>query len=145
MPLGQVHSSSEQRQCHHLNQRRLQFVVEKLKSYRPPSCATILEVGSGTGWLLLSLAKIFPEWEFIGIEPEKDFVIYAQNKPVPPNLRYLEGFGQKLDTLLLPEVDIILCSDVLHHINPVIEDVIRCISGKASQKNVGGWPSSQIV
>jgi len=130
LSLEQAYSYNESRQCH-LNERRIKFIIGRLKSYQLPLGSKILEIGSGTGWLLLRLSLIFPQYQFIGVEPNKDFILFAQQQTLPSNLKFLNGFAEQISKMEFENIDVILSNDVLHHVNATIESVIQNLSSKA--------------
>ena len=72
------------------NQRREQFASARIKGRELPGDSLILEIGSGTGWLLNRLGRCFPQVRFSGVEPIGAYVQYAR-KQAPPNVQYIES------------------------------------------------------
>jgi len=57
----------------------------------------ILDVGSGTGALAFSIAKLKPHCRVLGIDPSSEYVGYANNKnPFPDRARFQVGDAQRL-------------------------------------------------
>ena len=75
----------------------------------------VLDVGSGTGIAAKFLDK---SCEYIGIEENTKFVNYARKK----NLNIIKGNILSLD---LPESDVVVISDVLHHVYPNHEKLLE--------------------
>ncbi len=107
-----------------LNDRREGFLRERLSRLDRDETLRVLEIGSGTGWLLTRLAKVFPHWQFVGIEPIPRYVAYASERNASENLRFLEGSAETPPAELIPgEFDILLSNDVLHHVSSQQEAV----------------------
>lgn len=99
-----------------LNERRLRFIAGRLRSEPPGRVRNVLEIGSGTGWLLLRLAAMFPEILFRGVEPLAEYVEFARSRSTAPNVEFLIATAESVDTLALPPTDMVLSNDVLHHV-----------------------------
>jgi SAM-dependent methyltransferase len=99
-----------------LNQRRFLFIAERLAGWGVSSGATVLELGSGTGWLLRRLAARFPSIAFVGLEPNPLYVDFSEARGRDENLRYVEGSVENAVSLLDERFDVILSNDVLHHV-----------------------------
>ena len=99
-----------------LNQRRFLFIAERLVGWGVSSGGSVLELGSGTGWLLRRLAARFPSISFVGLEPNPLYVDFAEARGRDENLRYVEGSVEKAGSLLDERLDVILSNDVLHHV-----------------------------
>lgn len=100
-----------------LNQRRFLFLAQQLGQEPPGRVRNVLEVGSGTGWLLLLLAERFPEISFWGVEPLANYREFAQARSTAPNVHFLSGAAEAVDTLALPPIEVVLSNDVLHHVS----------------------------
>jgi SAM-dependent methyltransferase len=92
---GRPHEYDELRACW-LNQRRLAFLVDQIRATNLPSGATVLEVGSGTGWLLRRLAARFPEHRFVELEPDAAYVDFARQN-AQPNEQHSVGVAEELE------------------------------------------------
>jgi len=105
-----------------LNIRRANFISDRLK-HLTSGGQTVLELGSGTGGLLLDLAKRFPDLKFVGVEPQETYVQHALKKAVEDkvsNVTYILGTGELLSSAHLAErPTFILSNDVLHHVNSI--------------------------
>jgi len=100
-----------------LNQRRLEFLSERLRAEPAGRVRNVFEVGSGTGWLLGRLAAEFPRVAFWGVDPLTQYVEYARaTHCAASNLTFFEGAAEWVDTLNVPAADVILSNDVLHHV-----------------------------
>jgi len=104
-----------------LNQRRLSFLQAEVIGVLSGKLR-VLEIGSGTGFLLNDLAKSRPDCEFVGIDPNQSYIDYAE---VQARMRRLANVtyhcvaGERLthafgDARLF---DLVLSNDVLHHVS----------------------------
>jgi 2-polyprenyl-3-methyl-5-hydroxy-6-metoxy-1,4-benzoquinol methylase len=113
-----------------LNERRFGFLAGRLGSEPPGRVRNVLEIGSGTGWLLRRLAALFPDVTFRGVEPRADYVEFARSNSTAPNVKFLAGTAESVDTLALPPVDVVLSNDVLHHVERM-DLAVAAVSGVA--------------
>jgi 2-polyprenyl-3-methyl-5-hydroxy-6-metoxy-1,4-benzoquinol methylase len=99
-----------------LAERRLEFIANWL----PPGPLRVLEIGSGTGRLLLDLLARRPDLDAVGIEPLEGYVEYSRKQAAALDLpaRYAVGTGEALAGALPAGFapDVILTNDVLHHV-----------------------------
>lgn len=93
--------------------KRFEFCRDLLREIRP---ALVLDVGCGTGTQLTRpLAEIFPDVQFIGIDPDAVSIRYAQSLPALPNLQF--GGMELLDRHA--RADLVIASEVVEHVeNP---------------------------
>lgn len=62
-----------------------------------PDTGRVLDVGSGTGSLTISIAKLKGRCQVVGIDPSKEYVGYANSKnPFPDRASFQVGDAQKL-------------------------------------------------
>jgi SAM-dependent methyltransferase len=62
-----------------------------------PGRGQVLDVGSGTGNLAFSIAKLKPQCDVVGIDPSKEYVAYAESKnSVPDRVKFRIGDAQQL-------------------------------------------------
>jgi SAM-dependent methyltransferase len=121
---GDAQGYDELRACW-LNERREQFIAARLESYALPERALIVEIGSGTGWLLNRLGGRFPRLRFIGIEPIGGYVEYAR-RAAPANVVYQQStIEDALSFASVPRV--VLSNDVLHHV-PSYEGALHAVA-----------------
>jgi SAM-dependent methyltransferase len=102
-----------------LNEHRSTFLAERLRAEPPQRVRNVLEIGSGTGWLLLRLAAEFPKIMFWGVEPLVDYVQFARSISTAPNVKFLNSSAESVNTLSLPSPDVVFSNDVLHHVNRI--------------------------
>ncbi len=113
-----------------LNERREKFLMDRLRGYGLPTGALVVEIGSGTGRLLNSLGKHFPDLEFLGIEPIEAYVEYSR-KTSPGNVRYMRGTLEEAGAQIAERAMVVLSNDVLHHL-PSYEAAARMVGRFAS-------------
>ena len=111
---GRPEEYDQLRQCW-LNERRLLFLEEQIGKSGRAGSLRVLEIGSGTGWLLAQLAAQFPSSEFTGIEPERSYVEFSKKRGLA-NLHFVLGTAEECGQVLKGPFDIILSNDVLHHV-----------------------------
>jgi SAM-dependent methyltransferase len=101
-----------------LNERRFLFLAKALERAGLPQDAAILELGSGTGWLLTRLAARFPRWRFTGLEPLPGYVEFARREHRAAGVEYTVGTAETAAEALgaRKRYDAILSNDVLHHV-----------------------------
>lgn len=77
----------------------------------------ILDVGCGTGTLILSIKKCFPDLDITGVDPDPGVLIKAKNKirPAHGNIRLDRAFSDELP-YLSGSFDRVFSSFVLHHV-----------------------------
>lgn len=102
-----------------LTQRRLLYVGGVLRE--ASAGQRVLELGSGTGELLISLASARPDLQFIGTEPQSSYVefsIDAASKRNLPNLSFRTAPADRVADLFRHDerFDWILSNDMLHHV-----------------------------
>jgi ubiquinone/menaquinone biosynthesis C-methylase UbiE len=85
-----------------------------------PAGGMVLEIGSGTGYLPLSLAPSRPDLSFIGVDPLPNYVELAtqraQQQGVSDRVRFVEGFAETLSGTDDTQYDAVLSDDTLHHV-----------------------------
>lgn len=100
-----------------LAQRRVTRVQQTLLASEGP----VLELGAGTGGLLVQLAGTDPGRHYVGVEPLPGYVEYARGRATPGQVTFLEGTGEDLPEL--PDdarpVGAVLTNDTLHHVRDV--------------------------
>jgi SAM-dependent methyltransferase len=116
-----------------LSERRALFVNDFLAE-SPPG-ARVLELGSGTGDLLIALARQRPDLRFTGVEPQQSYVDFARGAAAGrgiANVSFEAGRAEDLASVFSRQerFDRILSNDVLHHI-PESKDVLRAAASVA--------------
>jgi len=107
-----------------LNDRREAFILKHLRGADSSTPHALLEIGSGTGWLLNRLASRPPAWSFCGIDPIPGYVDYATEQCARANLEFHNsGAEQATTTLGKRTFDFLLSNDVLHHVTSEHETV----------------------
>jgi ubiquinone/menaquinone biosynthesis C-methylase UbiE len=114
---GQAQAYDAVRDCW-LNERRTRYIAGQLQRLGP--LRRIVELGSGTGWLVLRLAAIFPKTSWLGVDPDEHYVDYARARAaaagVAVNSSFVVGYGETLQKIVPPGADLLLSNDVLHHL-----------------------------
>lgn len=104
-----------------LNERRTRFVAAWLGEAR--AGAHVVELGTGTGWLLLRLAAARPDLRFTGVEPLEGYVGFARSRAEEAGLSgrvaFVQGTAETLGDVVREPVDRLLSNDVLHHVDDV--------------------------
>jgi SAM-dependent methyltransferase len=102
-----------------LTRRRLLYVGEALRE--ASAGQRVLELGSGTGELLIGLAGQRPDLQFIGTEPQESYVEFSiaeASKRDLPNLSFRTAPADRVADLFRQDerFDWILSNDMLHHV-----------------------------
>lgn len=98
-----------------LNQRRADFIANRLRGYGLAAGSLAVEIGSGAGRLLNGLGRRFPDLRFLGIEPLGGYVDFARTG-APSNVSYLTATAEDAGPLLPGPPRLVLSNDVLHHL-----------------------------
>lgn len=116
-----------------LNERRVAFIDEFLA--RRDGVEHVVELGAGTGWLLLRLAAAHPSWSFTGVEPLRGYVEYAAglagDAGVADRVTFKVGRAEALGEVVAEPAQVLLTNDVLHHVED-IEMAARSAAGIAA-------------
>jgi 2-polyprenyl-3-methyl-5-hydroxy-6-metoxy-1,4-benzoquinol methylase len=102
-----------------LTRRRLRYMTEVVAAL--PDGARVLEIGSGAGEILISLALGHPRIRFVGLEPQASYVAFAleaAHRQGASNASFRPGTAEEADGALAgePAFDLIVSNDVLHHV-----------------------------
>ena len=90
----------------------------------------VADIGAGTGYFAVRLARALPAGRVYGIDVEPDMVRYLNERAAKEGLPNLEGRLSKPDDPELPEaVDLVLVVDTYHH----IEDRVAYFARLAGQ------------
>jgi SAM-dependent methyltransferase len=100
---------------------------------------TVLEVGCGTGNLLVQLAKAFPRARVVGVDIDADSLALARNRIEKAGFaeRAQAHRGNVGATLMPSSVDAVVMVEVLHEIAPKIRPSV--INECAVALKPGGW------
>jgi SAM-dependent methyltransferase len=99
----------------------------------------VLEVGCGTGNLLMQLAKAFPRARVVGVDIEADSLAAARAKIEKAGLadRVEVRHGTIADTVEAGSIDAVVMVEVLHEIGACIRPQVLRECGAALKR--GGW------
>ena len=121
-----------------LTRRRLFFVGDVLRAASPGQ--RVLELGSGTGELLIGLAGARPDLQFIGTEPQQSYVEFsadAASKRGLPNLSFRTAAADGVAGLFPQDerFDWILSNDMLHHVpdEPKVLEAAALVSRRGAR------------
>ncbi len=116
---GRPEEYDEQRRRCWLNERRTAYIEDAVSALGGER--HVLELGSGTGWLLLALSARFPAWRFTGVDPLESYIAYAEESArrahVSERVSYVQGSAEALAELVHDPADVMLSNDVLHHVD----------------------------
>lgn len=74
---------------------------------------TVLDIGCGTGDVIVNLSRIYPSTKFLGYEPSQEAYRRSQGKQAGDHIRFVTG---KFIPAHLP-VDLLISNDVLEHVS----------------------------
>lgn len=102
-----------------LTRRRLRYMDEVVGAL--PEGSRVLELGSGTGEILIALALGHPRLRFVGLEPLPSYVAFATEASRcqrASNVTFRQGSAEEADAALAGDAgfDLIVSNDVLHHV-----------------------------
>jgi ubiquinone/menaquinone biosynthesis C-methylase UbiE len=121
-----------------LNTRRRLMVEQFLVDAEPGQ--VVLELGSGTGDLLVALAQGRPDIRFVGVEPLANYVEFAAARAAEAgvaNTSFVTAFAEDLaDAVPGLDAQWVFSSDVLHHV-PSLGDAARNLA--AATRPGGRW------
>lgn len=105
-----------------LTTRRVRFIRELLGG--AVAGDRVVELGSGTGNLLLELAAARPDLEFVGLEPQQSYVDFSSEAASRRGLRnaaFRTGMAERAAAVLSSGGAFrwLLTNDVLHHLSDV--------------------------
>jgi SAM-dependent methyltransferase len=109
---------------------RARLIVDLVRKHFPDA-RELLEVGSGSGGVLLALRRAFPELRLVGAEPSAEGLAIARER-LPPEIDLVE-----LDVLAMPyrdAFDVVGAFDVLEH----VEDDDAALAGLVQAARPGG-------
>jgi cyclopropane fatty-acyl-phospholipid synthase-like methyltransferase len=109
---------------------------EVIASFQLLPDAAVAEIGAGTGYFVVRLARRFPQGTVIGLDAEPKMVAYLQQRALDLGLANLEArLVSPREAIPLTEpVDLLFCVDTLHH----IPDRIRYFSNYLKHLRQGG-------
>jgi SAM-dependent methyltransferase len=104
---------------------RTELILWALRKYAPPTFASLLEIGCGTGFVLSGIAKAFPHARLVGTEVFVEGLEFAS--------RRVGAELMQMDARALPyvdEFDVVSAFDVIEHIDEdelVLENLHRAV------------------
>jgi len=102
---------------------------EVIRALAPAKDAVIADIGSGTGYFSVRLARAVPHGRVIGVDIEPDMVRYLGQRAQRDGLENLSAQLGAADDPRLPEkADLVLLVDTYHHI-AAREDYFRRLLG----------------
>ncbi|MGA8051396.1 MAG: class I SAM-dependent methyltransferase, partial [Burkholderiales bacterium] len=102
---------------------------EVIRALAPAPDAVIADIGSGTGYFSVRLARAVPHGRVIGVDIEPDMVHYLGQRAQRDGLKNLSAQLGAADDPRLPEkADLVLLVDTYHHI-AAREDYFRRLRG----------------
>lgn len=100
-----------------LNVRRFNYLKDFINTLKDGDL--VLEIGSGTGNLILELAAQYRGINFVGVEPLHSYVEHAKQEAqrrALSNLRFICGLGEDVQNIFHQKCRLILSNDVIHHV-----------------------------
>ena len=91
---------------------------EVIQALRLKPDAIVADIGAGTGYFAVRLARMVPKGKVYGVDIEPDMVRYLAERAEREHLENLFAIRGRPNETLLPEpVDLVLFVDVYHHID----------------------------
>jgi len=118
----------------HLNPLNMHYVtvLNGFAAGALPASFSYCDLGCGDGTTLNTLASLFPEASFLGIDFNKEHITRARSIAIEAalgNVEYRQVDFSQLDQLELPEFDFIVCYGTFSWINPVLQGMIMAFAG----------------
>lgn len=95
-----------------------QFALEQI-AQALPSNGTVVDLGCGSGALLLPLAELFPKLRFVGVDLSENMLAIAKNESVKrqlKNVSFLQENFTQLSSIADNSIDFVYCSMAIHHL-----------------------------
>lgn len=90
---------------------------EVVKALALPPDAKVADIGAGTGYFAVRLARVVPQGRVYGVDVEPDMVRYLDERAKREALGHLQAvLGEPGDAKLPEPVDVALIVDTYHHI-----------------------------
>lgn len=106
-----------------------------IASFRLPHDATVAEIGAGTGYFVVRLAKHLTDGTVIGLDAQPQMVAYLRRRAAELGLTNVDARLVEAEALPLTErLDLLLCVDAYHH----IADRVSLFSRYAKHLKRGG-------
>lgn len=106
-----------------------QFALEQI-AHALPATGTVVDLGCGSGALLLPLAELFPKLQFIGVDLSENMLNLAKaesTKRQLTNISFLRENFSQLTSIATNSIDFVYCSMAIHHLPTVssLNDTFR--------------------
>lgn len=90
---------------------------EVIKGLALPENAVVADIGAGTGYFAVRLARVLPKGKVLGVDVEPDMVRYLRERAQREGLSNVVSLLSPTDDPRLPEpVDVALVVNTVHHI-----------------------------
>ncbi len=99
-----------------------------------PNKGTVVDLGCGSGALLIGLAELFPELEFIGVDLSDEMLKTAQERVSERNLKNISLIKENftaIRSLKDHSVDFVFSSVALHHLSTT--DELRAVANEVDR------------
>ena len=117
--------------------RAVKLHLDRIARDRPDEPLRVLDYGCAHGHYSIPLAKMFPEWEFVGVDISSRAIAaatkWAQREDLP-NVEFRQGSQSMLDYEQLGYFDIVLAGEVLEH----VKDYSHLLDLFSRMLNTGG-------
>lgn len=116
----------------------LHFLIRLVLESLPPQ-ARVLSVGAGTGAEIISLAKAFPEWSFVAVEPSLSMINVCRERMeragISDRCEFVHGFAQDLP--LREDFDAVLAVLVGHFVK--LDERLSFLKNLTDRLRPGGY------
>lgn len=99
-----------------------QFALERI-AQALPTHGTVIDLGCGSGALLIPLAELFPKLQFVGVDLSENMLKMAEKERAKrqlKNVSFLQENFTQLASIADNSIDFVYCSMAIHHLPTIV-------------------------